>query len=435
LEELGKSEQEQDDSFAWLENLAARQGATEGLLTKPEERPEEEPDWVKQAKDLSAPELTTPASPEPAPETPAAMDDTGMWLRSLEAEEKSPEPTADETAVWLRNLEEEEKTSQPEAAADDTAIWLKSLEEGKLPEAEPAADETAMWLKNLDQEETASAQVEASTDALPEWLQNIEQEETPVADAMLFEQETRIESISETPAEEPVNTEEFKLEEESIPNWLADLDKEEEKPVSVSADDDLPAWLRADETAPAAAEPTRATDWQPVEEKEEETQPEIIYSPPLEEPEQPKIIYSPPLEETPEPVAQKKSFQLPEELRVEPLRDEPAPEPVEIRETMPSYQEPAARRVPGVIVPSVDPVLGMARNDLSRNNVNSALESYARLIKKGRLLDEVIYDLRDALYRYPVDVNVWQSLGDAYMRANRLQDALDAYTKAEELLR
>ena len=45
------------------------------------------------------------------------------------------------------------------------------------------------------------------------------------------------------------------------------------------------------------------------------------------------------------------------------------------------------------------------------------------------------YDLREATYRYPVDVNIWQSLGDAYMRANRLQDALDAYTKAEELLR
>jgi tetratricopeptide (TPR) repeat protein len=87
------------------------------------------------------------------------------------------------------------------------------------------------------------------------------------------------------------------------------------------------------------------------------------------------------------------------------------------------------------MVPSVDPVLGLARNELSRNNVSGALDSYAKLIKKGRFLDEVIYDLRDTLYRYPVDVNVWQSLGDAYMRANRLQDALDAYTKAEELLR
>ncbi len=57
------------------------------------------------------------------------------------------------------------------------------------------------------------------------------------------------------------------------------------------------------------------------------------------------------------------------------------------------------------------------------------------MIRKGRSLEEIIRDLRDALYRYPVEVPIWQSLGDAYMRANRLQEALDAYTKAEELLR
>ena len=69
------------------------------------------------------------------------------------------------------------------------------------------------------------------------------------------------------------------------------------------------------------------------------------------------------------------------------------------------------------------------------SNLSGAIDTYSKLIKKGRFLDEVIFDLRDALYRFPVDVNIWQSLGDAYMRANRLQDALDAYTKAEELLR
>ena len=60
---------------------------------------------------------------------------------------------------------------------------------------------------------------------------------------------------------------------------------------------------------------------------------------------------------------------------------------------------------------------------------------YGKLIRKGKSLEDIIRDLRDALYRYPVEVPLWQSLGDAYMRANRLQEALDAYTKAEELLR
>ena len=82
-----------------------------------------------------------------------------------------------------------------------------------------------------------------------------------------------------------------------------------------------------------------------------------------------------------------------------------------------------------------DPVLGQARGELSRSNLPAALENYDRLIRKGRFLEEVIYDLREATYRFPVDVNILQSLGDAYMRSNRLQDALDSYTKAEELLR
>ena len=77
----------------------------------------------------------------------------------------------------------------------------------------------------------------------------------------------------------------------------------------------------------------------------------------------------------------------------------------------------------------------LSREELSHNNISGALDSYGKLIKKARYLDEVIFDLRESLYRHPVDVNIWQSLGDAYMRANRLQDALDAYTKAEELLR
>jgi cytochrome c-type biogenesis protein CcmH/NrfG len=63
------------------------------------------------------------------------------------------------------------------------------------------------------------------------------------------------------------------------------------------------------------------------------------------------------------------------------------------------------------------------------------MEHYGKLIKRGKMLEEIIFDLREAQYRYPVEVSIMQTLGDAYMRANRLQEALDSYTKAEELLR
>jgi hypothetical protein len=89
-------------------------------------------------------------------------------------------------------------------------------------------------------------------------------------------------------------------------------------------------------------------------------------------------------------------------------------------------------------VPSQDKdaeILASAQEELKANRLNESMQQYGKLIKKGRLLNEVIHDLQEAIYRFPVDVIVWQTLGDASMRANRLQDALDAYTKAEELIR
>jgi len=75
-----------------------------------------------------------------------------------------------------------------------------------------------------------------------------------------------------------------------------------------------------------------------------------------------------------------------------------------------------------------------ARNDLIQGDSSSALEKYNRLIQAREHLPEVIRDLNEALYRFPVDIPLWIALGDAHARSGQLQDALDAYTKAEELL-
>ncbi len=438
VDELGKSEQERDDSFAWLENLAAKQGATEGLLTKPEERLEQEPEWVRQAKDhVAQPPVTPVPQEEPVMEQHPAVDDTAAWLKSLE-EEKQPEPAsaADQTAIWLKNLADEEKQPETVPAADETAIWLRNLEqEEKQPETVSSPDETAMWLKSLEQAETVAAEqaVDPADADMPAWMKDIDQEETPAAEMVAPMQEAQ-----------PVSAE-MQAEETDVPSWLSELDKEEKSAVSASAlanDDDLPSWLREDTgdvvAEPVSIEPTRPTDWKPAE----PPQPEIQYSPAIEETKQPEIIYSPPLEE---PVQAEPELATP----VASFEEQPAPPPPPAETPKPAppapsrpttprepHKEPATRKGTGMLVmPGIDPMLGTARSELSRSNIPGALESYARLIKKGRYLDEVIYDLREALYRYPVEVSIWQSLGDAYMRSNRLQDALDAYTKAEELLR
>ncbi|MGE5375820.1 MAG: tetratricopeptide repeat protein [Bacteroidota bacterium] len=453
LGKLGTSEQEQDDSFAWLESLAAKQGATEGLLTKPEDRLDEEPDWVKQAKGLKG---ETPAFPPPAAQPAASLEDLGKseqdqddsfaWLESLAAKQGAteglltkPEDRLEEEPDWVKQardlnqqslppaavpqaepeLEEPAKPTEPEAQAetaqpvDEVEAWLRNLEGEKLTlEPESEGDETGIWMMNaLDETETPSGKEAAVTEPaaeVPDWMKNIQegQEEKSTA---IFAEEAELESTWMPPAEEPEPVAESKAE-DTLPSWLSELDREENKVSTPSNTEDLPDWLLAEETAPGNPEPTIFSDWKPVEEHPEGEIPavslEMAEAETVLEPEQPQA------QPEPEPV-----------MEIPLAQTAPQPEPAPRHETA----APATA--------AADPVLTMARNELSRNNLQGSLDSYGKLIKKARYLDEVIYDLRDALYRYPVDVNLWQSLGDAYMRANRLQDALDAYTKAEELLR
>ena len=489
LEELGKSEAERDDAFAWLESLAAKQGATEGLLTKPEERLDEEPEWVKQAKDVSAEQ-------PPVQEPVSSIEDTQAWLRGLDEEESLPaaEPasTKDDTAMWFKNLDEPQKefTAQSDQPppSEDLPDWMQGIEEDRasetrfnipvaeipagIPEGEAgepvASEDLPDWMQGIEEDKASEtdlnipvADVAAGapeltpsmqSEDLPAWMQGIEEdkasdtdfnipaldadataevsEKQPVVDTewmSAIEQESVMESV-------PAEPDAAKTPAEELPSWLSEIDQEQEQAVTPSPlDADLPAWLR-DETGevlaePTRIEPTRATDWHPVETKEPE-----------------------PASPEPEPVMAEAAVQVPQ----------PEPEPVVAQTDVPSSQsevsevvniieekiaaveEPAGPPSPprerklkgtGRLSMPLDPILGQARSELSGSNLSGALDNYARLIKKGRFLDEVIFDLRDALYRFPVDVDIWQSLGDAYMRANRLQDALDAYTKAEELLR
>ena len=71
----------------------------------------------------------------------------------------------------------------------------------------------------------------------------------------------------------------------------------------------------------------------------------------------------------------------------------------------------------------------------NKGNLEEAVDGFSQLVKKGKLVEEVIQEVSEALRRHPVNVQLWQVLGDAYMRVDNLQEALDAYTKAEELLR
>jgi len=440
VDDLGTSAEEQDDAVAWLESLASKHGAKpEELVTDPNARKETAPDWVQKASQAGAeqPPVEESAVPEEEtadsgeqeptegePEWMAHAKEVGESLYSEleEAQTKEPLPPADtdETGMWLRDLGEEggfteEQEAEP-AAEGDLPDWLSGLDEEQPEQEMPPISETVS--------ETVGEVEPAAESDLPDWLGDLEAEaseqgQTPVA-------ETAQESIGEVDELEPpewvhgmesrvseADVSSQETESEELPAWLEGLDKDEQE--SVTASEEMPAWLQEEaEQEVAQPEPTASSDWKPADEAE--TVPEPV-APEAQE------------EALPEPE--------PEPAPPEPVEPEPQPEPVVQPEREP-YREPVTRSrtgMTGMLSSTQDPILIAAQNELTRSNIPAALDYYGKLIKKGKMLEEIIFDLREALYRYPVEVSIHQTLGDAYMRANRLQDALDSYTKAEELLR
>ena len=463
--ELGVSAEEQDDAIAWLEGLASKHGAKpEELVTDPEARKEAAPDWVQQEKEADV--------EEPADETGPQSVDEEVAQQQPVAEEPAEEPDlpveADEIGVWLQDLGKEDSLiddqgTQPETEEDFTN-WLSGIESDESDESAATRAEAAPE-KEIAPEEASDTVSEAESES-PEWLRGMEadspvaeitsKDEVPVPDwlsdteAGASQEESipdsyTVESVSEPgsptiddvrdqddirkveAATQPDETDESdwlrSLEDESqetgaspveetatddLPSWLAGLDKDgdqqTDEPALVS--DDLPEWLQSEsEDKAAQPEPTASLDWQPAE-SGETAQDE---GPPVSE-----------VEEQP---------------AAEPATHVTAPEPVEPEPVAVPEQEQVTEGRTGVLSAAQDSGLSLAQGELNRGNIPGAMESYGKLIKKGKLLEEIIFDLREALYRYPVEVAILQTLGDAYMRANRLQEALDSYTKAEELLR
>jgi hypothetical protein len=473
-----------DDAFSWLESLAAKQGAKpEELLTNPEERSGEMPDWLRQPEEKPADASVAAAREEPNRNPPETLPlEPLSWMNAAPAskpvqpvegalpvkdEKPSPEPPL-ETAA--------QAAGQPVSGEDDTMAWLETLggDQEIKPEEPLASPATKMetaadWVQNMEPEQPAGTIQKEVIPATPEpapaeedvtitsWLSKLDVDEALAKKTS----EIPAQAVPATPADE-------------LPDWLKDLEKPAPAIEAPKADNDLPEWLRhpipSEPTAPVTPEPvsdaapestlpawmdetisttgqaapTMPEEWLPADTKAEGipdflspvepstisgttphsfsmeagTPPEMGAAP-VSEPVPPDdilpVVETPPVEET-----------------IQPAESIPVSVPKTVR--MPTLKQTGMLSHIPVLDKDAELLLS-AQNVLDQDSLDDAMKKYTKLIKKGRLLDEVIHDLREAIYRYPVDVIVWQTLGDAYMRANRLQDALDSYTKAEELLR
>jgi tetratricopeptide (TPR) repeat protein len=239
----------------------------------------------------------------------------------------------------------------------------------------------------------------------------------------------------------PAETAEENLEE--LPPWLLEMEQPEEgkqAPAQYNESlewqvEELPDWLKeitesetTEEAAPAE-QPVSATEIATAAVVAGLAKPEEA-APHEETIEQPVEL---PQAEAPTPIqVEAEPIPMAEEIRAETFETTPT-EPQE-----PELSEPVMQPEPVRAVVQPDPaeaVLSGARTALNLGDSSQALGLYTRLIKQNYRVDEIIKDLQDALYRFPVDVDLWVTLGDAHSNTHDLQEALNAYTKAEELAR
>lgn len=368
------SGEEEDAAMAWLESLAAKQGAAEEeLITPAEDRLEKPPEWVQEesASELKAFEEIE-IDDQKAALTAAVL--AGAATAALTGEDQ---PT-----------EEDESPEMPEPEPDEElSEWIPEI-----------AAETETAQETLEPEDHTIADVE------PE-IEPLEIEEEP-------------DVIAELAAAAEVDLDEVEEEQtsEEIPGWLSDLAGDQE----------------------ITAEP-QSTDWTPDMLAEDVVEPEAQLETFLDEKLDLNAASLVQLEKIPGigfihaqnivnyraasgPYSDLEQLEEVDGLTADIIADLNNYLIVEVVAEVASTE-------------SEFPELQAAWDSIIKGNIDQAVNQYADLINRDQHLDEVIRDLQAALGKYPMDSSLYQSLGDAYMHANMLQEALDAYNRAEDLFK
>lgn len=374
-EALGEELIDQDAAFAWLESLAIKQGASEALLLTPEERSESMPEWVKQDALAAEAALEEPSTEEAEP------------LEETEAQLSAPEELVEAPAL------------EEAAPAADYGLEFEIEREGIGEEAEPlfeAVEEAEPAFEAVEEAEQFEAAFEPVEEAEP--LEAVEEAEIEIETEAVLEPEA-------PPAEEEIP---------ELPSWLA-------------------------ETAPAPHEefdwspppfPPRSVDLNRASLSDLERIPGVGFIAaqailnhrdqhgPFQSVDD--LALAP--EIGPEALAAARDYLFVEAPEPPAPAAEPAPPPAEAE--LAPFQPSEA--VPGD--------LEAARLTLAQGGLEQALAQYEALILSNRDLQPVAQDLQQAAERFPNDLRLWQALGDAYLRLDKVQEALEAYVKAEQLL-
>ncbi len=394
---------------------------TEAVVELPLERPSVEPEAIEEEQASSgqsaAPATISDEEIFPPPESPTAEQEAPMEESITPMEERGEAPPE-----WVVQLLGGEETTAVAAEVPGETPMAETNAEVQAEEPAPSPEDV----------QTSSPEMEEGLpgEEMPDWLREIQ--------AQVEGRETQPEAPQ---VSEPA---------EKIPEWLESVQSAEELPRSeeekpTPSGEDLPEWLRvmgAQAAGDAAPQPAVGETAHPIEPPawfQEEAQPEITSeAPPPSGEELPDWLRG--LEPPPQPPAATtgvETWSEAEAQRGTSPSEQTGPDAQWIAEEpgIPGH-EPAEVFPAGQAEPQdFTMALVLAQRFLAEGNLAAALSEYSRLIEADQFLDNVIFDLRQSVYQHPDSQELWQTLGDAYMHADRLQDALEAYSRAEELLR
>jgi len=440
------------------EMIEAVPAEAEGLAE--EEGPEEAvPEW------LAALQVEEPVEPPAEPEVAEPAEEIPDWLAALQPEEPveppsepeaAEEPEVGETDLWREVMRQEGLAEMIEAMPAET--------EGLAEEEEPK-EAVPEWLAALQSEEPVEPPAE------PEVAEAAEEPEVGETDLWreVMRQEGLAEMIEAMPAEAEDLAEEEGPEEE-IPEWLVALQSREPKePVELEPAGEPSVEPEAAEAAaqPKDAEPEEeAVDRPPALQPKEPLVPEAVE--PLAEPEmadvgesaeepgekeavakvaakaepaEPGVVEEavPPAEKEaiPEWLAGWQGEAEPKAVKIE-IAAEPTGPKIPRKPAVEKKEEPTSFLVSSYLSrlethpKDYEVRLSLARAYRDEKRLSHAFEQFEMLVSSAQQVKELVPDLEGLCDSYPDDAKWHQLLGDAYMRVNRLADALKAYRAAQD---
>jgi tetratricopeptide (TPR) repeat protein len=384
-------------------------------------------------------------------EEAGASADLPEWLTSLVGGEQEPSSSAeDETSDSVKAPElpavdhDEQPTTEPEVIAEDLATDHPLQPEDDLPDwlrALDGEDQSALppqggAISPLVQKEEEPLSTEEGSPDLPEWLGSLDEgqpeplqptEQTPSLDAL--------EKIEEVADEIGIGATEPEQSEESpatdLPDWLSieevlPSDQPETQQGQPTENPEVPQKEMAQSSSEIESEPVDSLKDESGESPEDSSI-DVIMSLSEEEKSTEEVEEPPSLEQEQEPESLEQELDL--QGRMSGLISE---EPVE------ESQEAVA---PSELTTEVEfdktqPESGLSqiRGLVKAGQIDEALALCSKEIVDGNNLAEIIEDLKSFIKDHDDNSEMWQVLGDAFARNDQLQEALDAYTKAEEKL-